>query len=105
MCRDSSRSSSSKSSGQSAPAKLNAAEDALADPRAAAVVDDAARRLGAVLATLVNALDPGAVVFGGGLGLDARYRERVVAAMRPAIYDDAVRDLPVRPAALGADAG
>ena len=25
--------------------------------------------------------------------------------MRPAIYDDAVRDLPVRPAALSADGG
>jgi glucokinase len=79
------------------------AEEALADPDAAAVVEDGARRLGEVLATIVNAVDPGAVVFGGGLGLDARYRNRVVAAMRAAIYDDAVRDLPVRAAFLGAD--
>jgi glucokinase len=81
------------------------AEDALADPAATAVVEDGARRLGAVLATLVNALDPGAVVFGGGLGLEARYRDRVVAAMRAAVYDDAVRDVPARPAALGAEGG
>jgi glucokinase len=78
-------------------------EEALADPDAAAVVEDGARRLGEVLATIVNAVDPGAVVFGGGLGLDARYRNRVVAAMRAAIYDDAVRDLPVRAAFLGAE--
>ena len=81
------------------------AEDALDDPAAAATVDEGARRLGAVLATLVNALDPAAVVFGGGLGLQRRYRERVVSAMRAAIYDDAVRDLPVRSAALGIGAG
>jgi predicted NBD/HSP70 family sugar kinase len=58
-----------------------------------------------VLAVLVNALDPGALVFGGGLGLDARYRDQVAAALRPLLYDDAVRDLPVRAAALGDDAG
>ena len=67
---------------------------------------DATDRLGAALAVLVNALDPGAVVFGGGLGLDPRYREPVAAAMRRCLYDDAVREsLVVRPAALGADAG
>jgi glucokinase len=81
------------------------AEDALDDPAAATTVEEGARRLGAVLATLVNALDPAAVVFGGGLGLHRRYRERVVTAMRAAIYDDAVRDLPVRSAALGVGAG
>jgi glucokinase len=80
------------------------AEEALADPACAGVVDDAARRLGVVLATLVNALDPGAIVVGGGLGLHDGYRERVVAALRPAVYDPAARDLPVLPAGLGADA-
>jgi predicted NBD/HSP70 family sugar kinase len=59
-----------------------------------------------VLAVLVNALDPGAVVFGGGLGVDARYREQVAAALRPRLYDDAVRKgLAVRAAVLGEDAG
>ena len=81
------------------------AREALADPACAAVVDDAARRLGAVLAALVNALDPGAIVVGGGLGSHAGYRERVVDAMRPEIYDPAARDVPVRPAELGAAAG
>jgi glucokinase len=76
----------------------------LTDPAAAAVVEDAARRLGLALAMLVNALDPGAVVVGGGLGLDDRYRALAVTAMREAIYDADARELPVLPAALGADA-
>ena len=70
------------------------AEEALADPAAAAVVDDAARRLGLVLAALVNALDPGAVIVGGGLGLHDGYRERVEAALRADVYDPEARRLP-----------
>ena len=65
---------------------------------------EGAERLGLVLAALVNALDPGAVVVGGGLGLHDGYRGRVERALRAAVYDDAVRALPVVPAALGADA-
>jgi predicted NBD/HSP70 family sugar kinase len=80
------------------------AEEALADPSAADVVEEGARRLGLALAALVNALDPGAVIVGGGLGLDDRYRARVEGALRTAIYDPEGRELPVLPAALGADA-
>ncbi len=82
------------------------AQDALDDPAATPVVQDAGRRLGAVLAVLVNALDPGAVVVGGGLGLDRRYREIVAAAMREGIYDADVRGgRQGVPAARGVDAG
>jgi predicted NBD/HSP70 family sugar kinase len=84
--------------------RLRSARDALADPAAAAVVEEGAQRLGATLAALVNALDPGAIVVGGGLGLDDRYRGLAVAAMRPAIYDPEAREIPVLAAALGADA-
>jgi glucokinase len=80
------------------------AEEALADPGAADVVEEGARRLGLVLAALVNALDPGALIVGGGLGLVASYRARVEAALRDAVYDPEARGLPVLPAALGADA-
>jgi glucokinase len=80
------------------------AEETLADPAAAEVVEDGARRLGLALAVLVNALDPGAVVVGGGLGLEDSYRARVEAALRAAIEDPDARDLPLLPAALGADA-
>ena len=79
------------------------AQEALADPAAAEVVDDAARRLGLVLAALVNALDPGAIIVGGGLGLHDSYRERIEAALRAEVYDPEARCLPVLPAALGAD--
>jgi glucokinase len=80
------------------------AQAALADPAAAAVVDDAARRLGLALAALVNALDPGAVIVGGGLGLHDGYRALVEAALRGDVYDPEARELPVLPAALGAEA-
>lgn len=81
------------------------AEDVLADPSLDRVVETAAAALGAGLAWLVNAFDPGTVVIGGGLGLVERYRELAVAAMRPMIFADNSRDLPVVPAQLGADAG
>ena len=80
------------------------AEDALADPAAADVVEEGARRLGLALAALVNALDPGAVIVGGGLGLNDSYRERVEVALRSAVYDPEARDLPFLPAGLRADA-
>jgi glucokinase len=80
------------------------AEAALADPAAADVVADAAARLGTVLAILVNALDPGALVIGGGLGLHAGYRAQVVAALRTAVYDAEARELPVHAGALGGEA-
>ena len=80
------------------------AEAALADPGAERIVGAGARRLGLVLAALVNALDPGAIVVGGGLGLNDAYRERVERSLRPAVYDADARELPVRPAELGPDA-
>jgi glucokinase len=81
------------------------AQDVLADPALDAVVEAAAAALGAGLATLVNTLDPGVLVIGGGLGLVERYRALAVAAMRPLIFADDTRDLPVVPAELGPDAG
>ena len=81
------------------------AEEVLADPSLDSVVEEAAAALGAGLAWLVNALDPGKVVIGGGLGLVDRYRDLAVAAMRPMIFADNTRDLPVVPAELGVDTG
>jgi glucokinase len=80
------------------------AEEALADPGASRVMRDGAQRLGLALAALINALDPGVVIVGGGLGLEASYRGPVVGAMRAAIYDPAARGVPVVAAALGPDA-
>jgi glucokinase len=77
------------------------AEETLADPAAHPVVERGARELGTRLAWLVGALDPHAVVIGGGLGLNAGYRELVERAARGEIP----ASLPIVPAGLGADAG
>jgi glucokinase len=81
------------------------AEEALASSEDEATVEAAAEALGVELARLVNALDPEVVVIGGGLGLAAGFRERIVAAMRPEIYAETTRNLSVVSSALGGDAG
>jgi len=62
---------------------------------------EAAAAVGRVVAVLVNALDPAAVVVGGGLGSAPAFVDGIAAALRPAIWCDATRDLPVIPTALG----
>ena len=69
------------------------------------LVEAAAQALGTELAALVNALDPEAIVVGGGLGLAPGFMQRVSARMRPQVYASATRDLAVRPSALGVHAG
>jgi glucokinase len=82
-----------------------AAADA-GEPAAVAIIADAAESLGALLGNLINMLDPAAIVLGGGLGLaPGLYRERLVASTRAHIWAEDRRDLPIVPAALGADAG
>jgi glucokinase len=86
-------------------AGVDRAELVLSDPTWTSFVDAAADELGLALAALVNALDPEAVVIGGGLGIVDRYRERVVAAARAAIEHEATRELPIIPATLGVRSG
>jgi glucokinase len=86
-------------------AGVDRAELMLDDPGRALFVDEAAAALGLALGALVNALDPAAVVIGGGLGLVDRYRERVAEAARPAIEHEATRGLPILPATLGVRSG
>jgi glucokinase len=81
------------------------AEDVLADPACAGVVSTAAASLGAGLAMLANALDPERIVIGGGLGLEASYRESALGAMRELIEAPGTRDVLVVPAGLGDLAG
>jgi glucokinase len=51
-------------------------------------------------------LDPEGVLIGGGLGsAEGCYRKSLVDAMRAYIWSDVHRDLPVRSAGLGNDAG
>jgi glucokinase len=90
---------------------VSRAEEVLAaasagDAAAVDVVVSAADHLGALIGQMINMLDPQAVLLGGGLGLaPGLYRDRLVAAARAHVWADACRDLPIRPAALGADAG
>lgn len=94
---------------QDPPAKC--AEDVVAaaangDPTAVEIVRTASEALGAGVAAAVNLLDPEAVVVGGGLGLaGGAYWSSFVASTREQMWADASRNIPILPAALGADAG
>ncbi len=88
-----------------AAAIAEAAEHGDAD--AARMLADAGDALGAGIATLVHLLDPGSVVLGGGLSLaGGTYIERCVSGLERRLMARGVpRSLPVRLAALGAEAG
>jgi glucokinase len=93
-----------------ADASFTRAEDVLAaadtgDDDAREIVDEGGRMLGSIVASLINVLDPEAVVIGGGLGLAAgRYRERFEASLAEHIWAPTSRSTPILDAALGADA-
>lgn len=90
---------------------IERAEDVVAaaeagDPQAAMIVDSAGDAAGAGTAWLINALDPAAVVVGGGLGLaGGRYWFSMLSAARDHIWAENTRNLPILPAALNVDAG
>lgn len=86
-------------------AGLERAEDVLANPAHAALVDNAAEALGDVLAVLANALDPSLVVMGGGLGGEPAFRSRVARALHERLAYPRVPPLPLVGSPLGADAG
>jgi glucokinase-like ROK family protein len=76
------------------------------DPVAVALIQQAGRRVGAVLATAVNMLNPSLVVVAGGV---ARSGDLLLAAIRETVYRRslplATRDLQVRASSLGSLAG
>lgn len=81
------------------------AQEAFADPAHAPVIHAAASALGLELARAVHLLDPGAVVLGGGLGLNETYRALVAEALAMAIDPTYANLPPVVPAQLGELAG
>lgn len=88
----------------------SSAEDVLSreptDPVAERVLFDAIELLGDRLAQMIDMIDPGALVIGGGLGLsDGFLQDRLEPTIRRRLWTDANRDIPILPAALGGDAG
>jgi predicted NBD/HSP70 family sugar kinase len=81
------------------------AETVLADPAWSGIVDEAAAELGAVLAVLVNALDPMVLVMGGGLGVAPGFRERVAAVVRSLVAYPIPPELEILGSSLGRDGG
>jgi glucokinase len=76
------------------------------DATAVRIVAQAGQMLGNRVGQLVNLLDPSAVIVGGGLGLAGGiYWDAFQVATRAAIWAANSRDVPLLPAALGADAG
>lgn len=71
-----------------------------------AALEDAAASLGALIALLVNVLDPEAVVVGGGLGsAGGGFWDALVHETRAHVWAKHVAALPIVPAGLGADSG
>jgi glucokinase len=70
------------------------------------VVSSAGAALGAAIGHLVNVLDPDAIVIGGGLGLaEGAYREAIKDSLRAHVWSEFHRDIELRSAQLGNDAG
>ncbi|MBL8584522.1 MAG: ROK family protein [Rhizobiaceae bacterium] len=74
------------------------------DPRAAAMAENALLAIASYLGQLANILDPAIMVLGGGIGSSPRICERLSRLVRPFIFADLARDLPLVPAALGDNA-
>lgn len=73
---------------------------------ARAIVDSAARQLAVHVAVMADALDPGLIILGGGLGCSGgRYGSMFREALRRHAWAPLARRLRVRHAALGTEAG
>jgi glucokinase len=70
------------------------------------ILTSAGEALGVSAAFLVNVLDPGLIVVGGGVGLAGGvYWDAFERACRQHIFAESTRTLPIIPAKLGVDAG
>lgn len=76
------------------------------DQAAQSIVRTASVRLGRAIGDLINVLDPGRVVIGGGLGCSGgEYWKIVVRSARDQIWSKLNRQIDIVPAQLGPDAG
>lgn len=91
-------------------ASLTRAEEVLArvddDEKARRAVVGAATALGTGVGIMVNTMDPEAVVVGGGLGsAEGLYWETAGRTIRECTWWEEAKELPIRRAAFGEDAG
>jgi glucokinase len=92
--------------GAALPPKDILAAAAYGQPEAAQVIQSASEALGSALGILVSALDPEAVIVGGGLGLsEGPYWDNFVSSTRRHIWSEIHRDLPVLRAQTGERVG
>ena len=83
---------------------LNRAQEG--DAAARDIVTSAASAAGATVGLLINTLDPGAVILGGGLGLaEGLYWQTLVSSARRHIWSPLHRDIPILQAQTGEKAG
>ena len=75
-----------------------------AEPTATAALDAYVDRLGRSLAMIVNLVDPGVIVLGGGLSNVGELYERLPVAIAPRLFSD-VFTTPIRPPAHGDSSG
>ena len=76
------------------------------EPRATALIAEAAHAIGVSVGLAINILDPEALVIGGGLGTcEGPYWQAIETAIRSQVWSERARWLPIRRAALGPDSG
>jgi glucokinase len=76
------------------------------DPMAIAIVSRATSLLGSAIAQLANCVDPALIVIGGGLGsAEGIYFESLKSRIEEDLYTGVDREIDIKPAALGAEAG
>jgi glucokinase len=91
--------------------KVESASEVLAaaangEQRAQALLAEGAQLVGVSVGLAINILDPEALLIGGGLGArDGPYGQAIEKAIRRQVWSERARQLPIRRAALGPDAG
>jgi glucokinase len=79
-------------------------EAAGSDPRAKKLLENSLLSIASYLGQLINILDPSIMVLGGGVGSNPGINKRLGELVRPFIFADLARDLPIVPASLGDNA-
>ena len=92
------------STGASLPAEEIAAEAENNEPQALAALSRYEHRLARALASVINVLDPGVIVLGGGLSNIARLYDNVPSLWGQWVFSDEVTT-PLRPAKHGGSSG